>query len=337
MKHWLILPVVLIVTSACAWLEHMPYNPRPVEPPVAVESSSSHRVQAAYALLDAIEDGNYPAISEMVCPALLAEFNPELKPIAIDDVWCWEAGEQVLCSMGIAGLTMTYAFGFESGIICSLEPLSSSLPTPEPSVYAPAPCAFDDAACYGVYLRVPQSYGPFSLPTIGSGTASVVVRVFMDFMCPHCANFSDDLEQLIDDYGDEVRFEYFPMAFVRIPQSEDAAKVALCAKEQNRFWQYQAALFSELREGNLHDRDATLDYLIDFGAARGLNADDLSACLKTANFKYMLDGSRGVAADLHINSTPTVVVSVDSGNTWQQQTSATYAVVAATLDAALGR
>lgn len=199
------------------------------------------------------------------------------------------------------------------------------------------PCQFDSPTCdTGVFLTLPQSTGAFGLPTIGDSTARVAVRVFMDFMCPHCANFSPILAELIAAYGDTVRFEYVPMTFVRDPQSKDAAKVALCASEQGVFWQYQHALFVAQRYGELDGAASSLNGFIDFGTERGMDADDLTACLDSTDFAYMLDGAQTLADRQAVTSTPSVTITADGGETWTTYTGErTFSGIAAELDAAL--
>lgn len=206
----------------------------------------------------------------------------------------------------------------------------------EPVAVAEATCSFDDPSCYGTFLAFPQSVGPFGLPTLGSGTSPIVVRVYMDFMCPHCADFAANLELLIETYGDRVRFEYIPMTFVRPPHSEEAAKVALCASEQGVFWQYQAALYAAFRLGDLDVAALSVDTFIDFGAERGMDAGLATACLDTTDFAYMLDGAQTFATRQNVSSTPAVLVSSDGGETWAKFTGTySYPDIVAALDAAL--
>lgn len=209
-------------------------------------------------------------------------------------------------------------------------------PVEEPVAVAQGACQFDDPACYGTYVALPQSTGPFGLPTLGSGTTPVAVRVYMDFMCPHCADFAADLEVLIATYGDRVRFEYIPMTFVRPPHSEDAAKVGLCASEQGVFWQYQAALFMALRLGDLRADVDTPAWFIDFGTERGLDEGALTACLDSINLLRSLEGASALAGNQGVSATPTILVTFDGGVSWTTYTGAyTYADIVAALDTAL--
>ena len=70
------------------------------------------------------------------------------------------------------------------------------------------------------------------LPYRGSADAPVTVVEFSDFQCPYCARGAKTVEQLLDKYGDKVKFVFahFPLSFH--PWAMPAAIASACAAQQ---------------------------------------------------------------------------------------------------------
>lgn len=81
---------------------------------------------------------------------------------------------------------------------------------------------------------------------IGDPNAPVTLTDFSDFSCPHCYNLSTPVEQLIDDYvrSGDLRVVFKPVSFVNPPYSEPAARAAVCAGYQDKFWEMQAQIWA---------------------------------------------------------------------------------------------
>jgi protein-disulfide isomerase len=89
-------------------------------------------------------------------------------------------------------------------------------------------------------------------PAIGPEDALVTIVEFSDFRCGFCGRFAKEtLPQLIETYGDSIRFVYrdFPI-FGDL--SVRAAVAAECAHDQGAFWDYHNGLFdnaSQISDG----------------------------------------------------------------------------------------
>ncbi len=86
--------------------------------------------------------------------------------------------------------------------------------------------------------------------TKGPENAPVTIVEFSDFQCPFCAQASKLVEQILDAYPNEVRFVYknFPLPFHR--EAMPAAKAALAAGRQGKFWEMHDKLFENQRSLN---------------------------------------------------------------------------------------
>jgi protein-disulfide isomerase len=78
----------------------------------------------------------------------------------------------------------------------------------------------------------------------GNENASVTLTKYSDFQCPACAQFVPYVEDVLADYGDQIRFEYkhFPLISIH-PLAVPAARAAEAAGQQGQFFAMHDALF----------------------------------------------------------------------------------------------
>lgn len=78
----------------------------------------------------------------------------------------------------------------------------------------------------------------------GNDTASVTLTEYSDFQCPACGQFQPIVEEVLAEYGDQLKFEYkhFPLSQLH-PYAESAARAAEAAGQQGKFFEYASLLF----------------------------------------------------------------------------------------------
>lgn len=96
----------------------------------------------------------------------------------------------------------------------------------------------------------PEAIRPIELddsPSKGLSGAPVVVVEWADFECPACAAARPVLDEIGEKYPNEVRlvFKHFPLSMH--PHAEKAARAAVAARHQGKFWEMHAALFENQR------------------------------------------------------------------------------------------
>ena len=168
---------------------------------------------------------------------------------------------------------------------------------------AAAPAAAASAA-----VEIPESVTRYDIPTdgdpsIGPEDAKITIVEFSDYQCPYCKRWHDQVfGQLMKEYADEVRFVYrdFPLTSIH-PQAFPAALAANCAGEQNAYWDYHEALFSQKYELG---QDAYEKY----AAELGLDTTSFVQCLEDGRYSDEVNGDMTFAADLGITSTPTFFI-----------------------------
>jgi protein-disulfide isomerase len=174
--------------------------------------------------------------------------------------------------------------------------------------------------------RIAQSLS--GLPTIGGRNAKVAIIEYSDFQCPFCATFANDtFKSLKRDYLDSGRvllaFRNFPLQ--SHPTARSAAKNAVCASEQGRFWQMHDLLFERQGEPSGEAGQS-------LAANLGLDAARFDQCMRT-RASAQIDRDVESAAAIGITATPTFVLGViESADTVK----ATHVLVGAESAASFG-
>lgn len=78
----------------------------------------------------------------------------------------------------------------------------------------------------------------------GNPDAEVVLTKYSDFQCPACAEFSHVVREVMETYGDQIRFEYkhFPLITIH-PHAVPAARATEAAGQQGKFFEMHDKLF----------------------------------------------------------------------------------------------
>ncbi len=98
--------------------------------------------------------------------------------------------------------------------------------------------------------------------------AVITIVEFSEFQCPFCTRGNETLKQVEEKYGDKVRivFKHLPLPFHK--EAEPAARAALAAGKQGKFWQMHDALFARQKELN-----GNVGLLDELAKELGLNMD----------------------------------------------------------------
>jgi protein-disulfide isomerase len=140
-------------------------------------------------------------------------------------------------------------------------------------------------------------------PSLGSEDAPITIVEFSDFECPFCRTYHTAVFPLLrEEYGDKIRFVYkdFPLTGIH-PNAVPAAEAALCAAEQQVFWEYQELLFSmQLPLG----RDAYLQY----AASLDIDQDGFTACLDESRYNQQVMSDARAGTLIGVRSTPTIFI-----------------------------
>lgn len=114
---------------------------------------------------------------------------------------------------------------------------------PIPSAAAPTPAGPDPERDYGIAA-------PASAPSRGSSNAQIVIQSFSDFQCPFCSRVLPTVEQIMQQYGNQVRFVWrnYPLPFhTDAHLAAEAAQEVYAQRGDAGFWAYHDLLFANQR------------------------------------------------------------------------------------------
>ena len=82
-------------------------------------------------------------------------------------------------------------------------------------------------------------------PSKGPDDAKVTLVEFADYQCPHCKRTHQILKAVLPNYLDRVRYVYLDFPINRSGISRKIAEGAVCADQQQRYWDYQDRAFAQ--------------------------------------------------------------------------------------------
>jgi len=138
-----------------------------------------------------------------------------------------------------------------------------------------------------------------NIPFMGSDKPKVTIIEFFDYNCGYCKRSLDAITELLrSEYDLKVSFRDYP---ILAPSSRTAAKAALAAKEQGKYFALHSALMS--MQGNLDEEKI-------FQAASNLKIDIkiLKEDMNKIGIEEILQENEDLARKLNIRGTPTFII-----------------------------
>ena len=138
-------------------------------------------------------------------------------------------------------------------------------------------------------------------PTLGPPDAPVTVVVFTDYQCPYCSRLEPTLAEVREHYGSRVQiaWKHLPLPFHQ--RALPAAKAAVAAQLQGRFFELHRKLFENHR--TLEDAD-----IARYAREVGLNMRRFEQDAASGTVAAMVDSDLGLAGRIGARGTPTAYV-----------------------------
>ena len=140
-------------------------------------------------------------------------------------------------------------------------------------------------------------------PVYGPENAPITIIEFSDYECSYCRKWHVEVwPHLLEAYPDQIRLVYrdFPLTNIH-SNATPAASAANCAREQDRYWEFNERLFSMVNELSASGYQAYAEELVMDMAA-------FNECLDSGRYNDEVMADFEYAANLGVNSTPTFFV-----------------------------
>jgi protein-disulfide isomerase len=144
-----------------------------------------------------------------------------------------------------------------------------------------------------------EIYRPAASPVVGNAKGDVTVLEFFDYNCGYCKRAFKDVAGLVEnDKQVKVILKEFP---ILNKGSEEAAKVALAAKLQGKYWEFHRAMLES--QGQASEAAA-----LRVAEKVGVDMARLKKDMGSAEVKKEIDDTRALAQKLGIQGTPHFLV-----------------------------
>jgi len=160
-------------------------------------------------------------------------------------------------------------------------------------------------------------------PARGSQMAPVTIVEFSDFECPYCGRAHPIVQQLLREFEGRVRvvFKNYPLS--AHPHAMPAARAAVAAGNQDRFWEMHDLLFE-------HQRQLEEEDIIGYAEQLGLDLERFRADMASSEVQDRVDADREAGREAGVEGTPTFFV---NGRRFREPPSSLSAYVREALDA----
>ncbi len=138
----------------------------------------------------------------------------------------------------------------------------------------------------------------------GNPDAAVVLVEYSDFQCPACAQLYPVAKQIVEEYGDSLRFEYkhFPLISIH-PYAVPAARAAEAAGQQGKFFEMHDKLFENQSTWSSSVNPQT--YFVAYAEEIGLDVDQFKLQMKASLLDEKIQASFEEARSKGYTGTPT--------------------------------
>ena len=140
---------------------------------------------------------------------------------------------------------------------------------------------------------------------LGQPSAPLTMIEYFRFDCSHCADFAlETAPQVEKDYVDTGKLRIEERALALAPQADllNASQAALCAGDQNHYFEYYDVLFAN------RTRAYTGDNLKEYARYLGLDTGAFNSCLDSKKNEQGVVDETNQAVTVGVNSTPTFFI-----------------------------
>lgn len=154
------------------------------------------------------------------------------------------------------------------------------------------------------YLASREEPAPVSatLWTKGNPESNVSLLEYSDFQCPACKAYQPAVEAVLEEFGDQIRFEYrhFPLPSHR--NSKQAAYAAEAAGAQGKFFEMASKIFE--KQGEWAESNDAREQFIAIAKELGLDEDKFKQAMDSSTTKDEVDADLAAGKADGVTATP---------------------------------
>lgn len=143
--------------------------------------------------------------------------------------------------------------------------------------------------------------------TKGNPEATVVLTEYSDFQCPACAAFQPAINDLMEQYGDQLLLEYkhFPLISIH-PHAQSAAIAAEAAGQQGKFFEFHDRLFEDQQAWSA--AAIPTSFYVRYAEEIGLDVEQFRLQLRSTTLRDKVRAEFAEAQALNLTGTPTFLL-----------------------------
>ena len=138
-------------------------------------------------------------------------------------------------------------------------------------------------------------------PSKGPDSAPITIIEFADFECPFCAMEAPVLEKMWQAHQTQVRFVYKFFPLQAHPHGESAARAAIAAMNQGKFWEMHAKLFANRDHLEQADVDG-------YAKELGLDVAKLHTDMASQATTDRIERDKKLGDSVGVQGTPTIFI-----------------------------
>ncbi len=140
-------------------------------------------------------------------------------------------------------------------------------------------------------------------PELGNRDARITVVAFVDYDCPHCADFAPVLRRVMESERGDVHLVIRDFPIIDPTQSRITANAADCALDQgqDKYWRYFDQLYADQTR-------RTRDDFLTFAKIAGADVTAFDVCLSSRKFDLKIDNDFTYGQKVGVEGTPTIFI-----------------------------
>lgn len=138
-------------------------------------------------------------------------------------------------------------------------------------------------------------------PMRGAAMGQITIVEFSDFECPYCGRAHPIIQEALREFEGQVRVVFFNYPLPGHPHAMPAARAAVAAGNQGKFWEMHDILFDHQRALEEEDIDR-------YAREIGLDMERFHADLRSPETQRRVDADREAGRSVEIQGTPTLFI-----------------------------